>query len=950
MIGKTKEVGLKFRLLSTAMSAMLVVGATYSTNHRARAEQSEGPPPSTGEASAASSERGLLSEPPQLDYATLCPTPEATEVSRDWTVWDGGETVAEPGQMLADARIYAEGGLVVARNKPLVRRMLEHIASRLSVATPEAKRQLALLLIDPEAGKTDPERAEALLKEALASQNMGASLSLGRLYRTGVFQSTDPLAAPHYLNLAAGLGDPRAALELAEYYATPGVAQPFPGAQEHFRALAMISAQPAIVRGDCGLLVDIGDFFAASPSPADQKTAAAWYETSANMGNPSAEMRLARQYQEGRGLPKNETKALELLQSAAAHGSIDAYTATARLQLQAGRDIDDALDYLDVGRTSRDLSAYLLTARFYRGDFTGQANFEKMVATLDEAATLSAASVTVLVDQAYAYLEGRGVPADEAKADALFERIAQIDTPEAQLEVGRYMLRRGTDIEAAKYNFSAAGAAGDSSALGELAEIMRCVPGAATEAEALAAEQVAAEAGNLISMRRLARLALEAGDEPSARRWLDQATMMGDRLAMVELATVLSEKGRGKPDERVDQLVRLAGLLGEGVVDGRLALAKAYHRGELIGTDADASSLLTALAESGDDGVAVEMATQFQSSDAADRPLTKDLFDFVSRAAEHGNPDAMVIVAKQKGREGDKTGEADWLLKAAQHGQEEALVTFAKSDETRDSVLASVSNRVVCDPMALARIGTLYFERGKGGDSAVGETYLRQAERLAAERLSSLYRLGKAFASGELGTADLDRAISLFHEAAGRGHMRAAIELASLLTGGKGVDRRFDEAVGWLQAAGMAGEEKAVRELVSYSGYVARTPDERRKALRALQDIAASGRSDAMLAFGSVLAASEPKRLEEGIGFIRRSAEDGNVDAMKALSRLYASGLAGSISAEESTRWTRLAAEQGDPEAMFQYALALDLGFGVEADRQAASLWHEKARENGFIQ
>ncbi|MNL86846.1 Sel1 repeat protein [compost metagenome] len=71
---------------------------------------------------------------------------------------------------------------------------------------------------------------------------------------------------------------------------------------------------------------------------------------------------------------------------------------------------------------------------------------------------------------------------------------------------------------------------------------------------------------------------------------------------------------------------------------------------------------------------------------------------------------------------------------------------------------------------------------------------------------------------------------------------------------------------------------------------------------------------------------------------------------MKTLAWHYAAGLNGEVSAKESIRWMRMAAEKGDPEAMFRYATALDLGFGVSADPQSAKSWHERAIKNGFVQ
>ncbi|WJH41128.1 hypothetical protein N7E02_11660 [Aliirhizobium terrae] len=158
----------------------------------------------------------------------------------------------------------------------------------------------------------------------------------------------------------------------------------------------------------------------------------------------------------------------------------------------------------------------------------------------------------------------------------------------------------------------------------------------------------------------------------------------------------------------------------------------------------------------------------------------------------------------------------------------------------------------------------------------------------------------------------------------------------------------MEQSIDWYRQAALGGQSSAVKELVRYaSGQPGQKSSD--LALGALRQVAESGDASVMQAYGALLATLGPERYAEGMAFLERAAGQGDIQAMKTLARLYAAGINGQISASESTQWTRLAAEKGDPEAMFQFAVALDLGFGITPDRQLAHSWHEKAKKNGFV-
>ena len=100
-------------------------------------------------------------------------------------------------------------------------------------------------------------------------------------------------------------------------------------------------------------------------------------------------------------------------------------------------------------------------------------------------------------------------------------------------------------------------------------------------------------------------------------------------------------------------------------------------------------------------------------------------------------------------------------------------------------------------------------------------------------------------------------------------------------------------------------------------------------------------------AFEQALDAYKAGNFAEAAGQWLALAEDGCAPAQRALGSLYERGPGVEKNAENAFEWTKKAAEQYDPVAMFNLACYHDKGFGVKKNQQTALTWYRKAAEYG---
>jgi eukaryotic-like serine/threonine-protein kinase len=222
--------------------------------------------------------------------------------------------------------------------------------------------------------------------------------------------------------------------------------------------------------------------------------------------------------------------------------------------------------------------------------------------------------VQACLELGHAYRSGVGVQSNEQEARRLYIRAAKGGNAEANFLCGSFSQREGKFELAVSY-YEGAAKKDNLSALIALASLhstgrgierstrsaerllLRAQPLAKTEEDrdrvlahldmlrsdeaALKAHRAKAEAGQVESMRVVARVHAHRCEGDEAQRWYLRAIERGDALAMAELAR-LAQKGVGgvaKDPARALELYRRAAKAGEG--SAMLALSDAWRLGQL---------------------------------------------------------------------------------------------------------------------------------------------------------------------------------------------------------------------------------------------------------------------------------------------------------------------------------------------------------------------------------
>ncbi len=97
---------------------------------------------------------------------------------------------------------------------------------------------------------------------------------------------------------------------------------------------------------------------------------------------------------------------------------------------------------------------------------------------------------------------------------------------------------------------------------------------------------------------------------------------------------------------------------------------------------------------------------------------------------------------------------------------------------------------------------------------------------------------------------------------------------------------------------------------------------------------------------------SDPEKYDEGFQILLEAAENGVTQACKMLGLLYMSGQYApypEMDQSMAVRCWRMAAENGDEEAMFWLGQCYEDGIGVDVNEEEARIWKKFAVENGFV-
>ena len=194
---------------------------------------------------------------------------------------------------------------------------------------------------------------------------------------------------------------------------------------------------------------------------------------------------------------------------------------------------------------------------------------------------------------------------------------------------------------------------------------------------------------------------------------------------------------------------------------------------------------------------------------------------------------------------------------------------------------------------------------------------------------------------------DYDVAVLKFRQAAEKGNARAKYMLGVCCYDGTGADEDWDAAFRWFYEAGKQDYPDALYRLGVCCEQAIGTDRDMEKALFCWVKGAKLGHAESQYRAGAT-AISVFGEYDDGIEWLRRSAEQGNPFAMRFLGFVYE----GKDKAE-SDDWHRKAAEalykaakQGDPHAQHDLAGLYRDGIGVQKDPAEADKWFAIAAKN----
>ncbi len=286
---------------------------------------------------------------------------------------------------------------------------------------PEASYQLGKLYLN----KPDYLAAKDALEQAYQGNVKPAALELAKLYENQSFSEYDPEQAAKWYRIAGDSGYPGARLKLADLYLSGrGVSKDNKQAFSLYDALIRENYLPVFYR--LGVIYETGE--AGSPQP---QLAEKWYLRAVLKGHAGAKFRLAGMYAEGRGVQKNLRQAIQYYQDITQGPQVPEKKGLAAFRLgriyeQADfedRNLEKAAKWYRMASLQGHFAAQLSLADFYwRGEGLPQDRIKGL--KLYEA-LVKKQYVPAMYRLAYIYETGEGVPSQPLKAVAWYQKAAE---------------------------------------------------------------------------------------------------------------------------------------------------------------------------------------------------------------------------------------------------------------------------------------------------------------------------------------------------------------------------------------------------------------------------------------------------------------------------------------------------------------------------------------------
>ncbi|MEM1058163.1 MAG: tetratricopeptide repeat protein [Verrucomicrobiota bacterium] len=330
---------------------------------------------------------------------------------------------------------------------------------------------------------------------------------------------------------------------------------------------------------------------------------------------------------------------------------------------------------------------------------------------------------------------------------------------------------------------------------------------------------------------------------------------------------------------------------------------------------------------SGDTPSSVEGAQQILAAPESEEQA-QAAWDFLQAEADNGDADAMYALAEHygQGRVVARNPEqvAQWLGRAAQAGHAGAQTDLAL--------------------LVIARV-----DSGEVSRDQISRATSLLEQAAAQDEPRALDQLGTLHVAAARSEFELDQAVASFQRAVELGYGPSMLRLATLYFTGKGVEQDTARGIALLKRAADAGQNEAAFRLADL--YQVGGPVERDlgQARLYLEKAATTGGAEADYRLASFYLrhhAPDPALAQEAVRLLRKRATNNHADSQQLLGRCYLTGNGVAVDPAAAAQWFRLAANNGNAQAMTSLAVLLQAGVGQPAEGEVDA-WLAQAAEGG---
>ncbi len=357
-----------------------------------------------------------------------------------------------------------------------------------------------------------------------------------------------------------------------------------------------------------------------------------------------------------------------------------------------------------------------------------------------------------------------------------------------------------------------------------------------------------------------------------------------DIIERYQLDKVLQEQGFQASSMTTEQVVKVGKILGVGhILVGTVNLVMGEYNIDVRIVSAESGRI-------------VSTAGTTKTASTTIRDMMSDLGKQIAGKLENGLAISSNLDAKMT------------------HEQvEEKILEYCKAENYEEAVRLSKKYAEIGYPIAQYLLASLYEQGKVDGYKNIALAFNWFNKAAQQGHIESEYKIGCAYANGDVVEKNEFEAVKWFRRAAEQGYVDAQYNLGNCYYLGKGVTKDYAEAVKWIRRAAEQGHVGAQHNL------------------------------------GNCYSVGEgvTKDYAEAVKWTRRAAEQGHVGAQYSLGYCYSVGKGVTKDYAEAVKWWRKAAEQGDASAQYRLGDCYYFGKGVTEDYAEARYWFQKAAEQG---